>query len=136
MAMNLPTPDTQAPSREPALARGSLLASSERSFARDSGDNAVPAPSGITPERSAMPPSASTRPGRSAPAEPKRTSFKRLSPGDLCGRQAGRADRFELFVGEDEFLVAERFGLGNLAARHARDQRVDLAAHVVELGAP
>src|SRR3954470_14730670 len=126
MAMNLPTPPTQAPSRAPAGALGSLPASSAASFFSESGDRAAPAKSGVTPERSAMLPSPSTRPGRSAPTEPKRTSFKRLSR-NLRGRQTGRADRFELFVGEDEFLVTERLGLGQCAVRDAFHERVDLA---------
>src|SRR6187551_2504816 len=107
MAMNLPTPPTQAPSRAPAGARGSLASSSNASLFSESVDSAAPPSSGITPDRSEMLPSALTRPGRSAPAAPKRTSFKRDS-WKLGRRQAGRADRFELFVGEDEFLVAER----------------------------
>src|SRR5690349_24839178 len=113
MAMNLPTPDTQAPRRTPPGAFGSLLASTAAIFFSDSGERAAPAMSGTTLEMSAMLPSASARPGRSAPAEPKRTSFKVLSrERTLSGRrQAGRADGFELFVGQDEFLVAERLGL-------------------------
>src|SRR6187455_805312 len=134
MAMNLPTPATHAPSRVPAAARGSLLISSPRSFANDSGESALPTRSGTTPDRSAMPPSASTRPGRSAPTEPKRTSFKTVSR-NLRSRQTGRTDWFELFVGEDEFLVAERLGLGQFAACDAFHQREDLAAYVVEIGA-
>src|SRR5688572_11008331 len=118
MAMNLPTPPTQAPRRTPPGALGSLAASTAESFFSDAGSSAAPARSGMTPERSAMLPSASTRPGRSAPAEPKRTSFKRLSR-NLRGRQAGRTDRFELFVGEDEFLVAQRLGLRQRATRDA-----------------
>src|SRR6185436_20299465 len=54
----------------------------------------------------------------------------------LLGRgQAGRADGFELFVGEDEFLVPERLGLGRLAARDLVNEVVDFAADLVELGA-
>src|SRR6188768_1087353 len=109
MAMNLPTPLTQAPRRAPPGAFGSLAVSSAAIFFRDSGDSVAPAMSGTTPEMSAMLPSASARPGRSAPAEPNRTSFKWLSREKASGcRKAGRADRFELFVGKDEFLVAER----------------------------
>src|SRR6187399_919571 len=134
MAMNLPTPPTQAPSRTPAEALGSLAVSSAASFFSESGDRAAPARSGTTPDRSAMLPSASTRPGRPAPTEPKRTSFKTVSR-NLRGRQTGRTDRFELFVGQDEFLVAERLGLGQLAAGDAFHQREDLAAYVVEIGA-
>src|SRR6187397_785996 len=134
MAMNLPTPPTQAPSRAPACALGSLAASRPAIFFNDSGESAEPARSGTMPDRSAMLPSASARPGRSAPTEPKRTSFKSLSRNS-CGRQAGRTDRFELFVGQDEFLVAERLGLGQLAARDTLHQREDLATHIIELGA-
>src|SRR4051812_7190680 len=132
MAMNLPTPPTQAPRRAPAGALGSLRVSSEASFFKDSGDSASAARSGMTPDRSAMLPSSLRRPGRSAPAAPTRTSFK---SGLLGGRQAGRTDRFELFVGQDEFLVAERFGFRDLTARQLLHQLVDLAAHVVEPGA-
>src|SRR5262245_59594357 len=116
--MNLPTPETQDPNRAPAGALGSLVASSAASFASVDADSESPARSGITPPRSAIEPSANTRPGRSAPAEPKRTSFKSLSRGS-GGRQTGRADRFELLVGQDEFLVTERLGLRSLAGRHA-----------------
>src|SRR6188768_2254879 len=113
MAMNLPTPLTQAPRRAPPGAFGSLAVSSAAIFFRDSGDSVAPAMSGTRLEMSAMLPSASARPGRSAPAEPKRTSFKVLSrKRTLSGRgQAGRADRFELFVSKNEFLVAECLGL-------------------------
>src|ERR1043165_7233954 len=131
MAMNLPTLPTQAPKRAPAGAFGSLVASSARSFASESDESAGPATPGIPPERSATEPSANTRPGRSAPAAPKRTSFKRRS---LSGRQAGRADRFELLVSQDEFLVAERLGLGELAAGDLLHQPVDLATDIVEPG--
>src|SRR4051812_41051487 len=139
MAMNLPTPATQAPSRVPAGTRGSLATSSERSASREPAASAAPETSGITPDRSAMPPSASTRPGRSAPAAPKRTSFKCVSR-ELCGyrsggRQAGRADGFELLVGEDEFLVAERLGLRELAACDLLHELEDLAPDLVELRA-
>src|SRR5688572_32945495 len=99
--MNLPTPATQGPSRVPAGAFGSLAASSDASFRSDSGERAAPERSGTTPDKSPMLPSAPTSPGRSAPAEPKRTSFK-VSSRKSGGRQAGRADRFELFVGQDE----------------------------------
>src|SRR6185503_1166670 len=132
--MNLPTLPTQAPRRTPAGAFGSLAASSARSFASESGESTAPARSGITPERSAIEPSANTRPGRSAPAAPKRTSFKRSSLVS-GGRQAGRADRFELLVGEDEFLVTERFGFRKLAPGELLHQAEDLAADVVEPGA-
>src|SRR5688572_32642020 len=134
MAMNLPTPPTQAPRRTPTGALGSLVTSTVESFFRDAGSSAVPARSGTTPERSAMLPSASTRPGRSAPAEPKRTSFKRLSR-KLRGRQAGRADRFELLIREDEFLVAQRLGLRQRAPSDALHQLEDFAAHVIQFGA-
>src|SRR5688572_19911649 len=129
--MNLPTAPTQGPSRTPAGARGNFVVSRVRSFSSECGESA-PAGSGITPEMSAMLPSASTRPGRSAPAEPKRTNFKTLSSGR---RKAGRTDGFELFVGEDEFLVPERFGLRKLAAGNALHEVEDLATHIVELRA-
>src|SRR5262245_22633060 len=135
MAMNLPTPPTQAPRRAFAGAFGSLAASSAASFFSDSGDSAAPATSGITPDTPAMLPSAVTRPGRSAPAAPNRTSFKCMLPWALGRRQARRADRFELFVGEDEFLVAQRFGLRGLTGRDRLHEAVDLAPDVVELGA-
>src|SRR6185295_5312388 len=125
--MNLPTPPTQAPSRAPAGALGSLPASSAASFLSASGDRAAPAKSGTTPDTSAMLPSPRTRPGRSAPTEPKRASFNGV-PWRSGGRKTGRTDRFELFVGKDEFLVAECLGLGRFAARDAFHQRVDLAA--------
>src|SRR5687767_14188145 len=132
--MNLPTLPTQAPSRASFGARGSLARSVLARVFSDSGDSAAPATSGIRPERSAMPPSAVTTPGRSAPAVPKRTSFNRCSSVS-GGRQAGGPDRFELFVGEDEFLMAERLGLRELAARELLHQVVDLAANLVEIGA-
>src|SRR5262245_13417729 len=116
MAMNFPTPATQGPSRAPAGARGSLVASSARNFSSVVADSEAPARSGITPEMSAMLPSAATMPGRSAPAEPKRTSFKLYSSGR---RKTGRTDGFELFVGEDEFLVPERFRLRHVAGGEA-----------------
>src|SRR5690242_3351374 len=136
MAMNLPTPPTQGPRRPPVARRGSLLVSSARSFASDSGESAAPATSGITPPRSAMPPSASNRPGRSAPTEPTRTSFKCLSLVSRRasgGRQTGRPDGLELLVRQDEFLVTQRLGLRELASGQALHQLEDLAAHVVEL---
>src|SRR5688500_18902364 len=132
--MNLHTPPTQAPRRAFDGARGSLAASSARSLASESGESAAPARSGIVPVRSAIAPSARTRPGRSAPAEPNRTSFKRVSSRS-CGRQAGRSDRFELFVGEDEFLVPERLGLGRVACGQALDEIEDLASNLVEFPA-
>src|SRR5687767_4399063 len=140
MAMNLPTPATQGPKRESFGARGSLAASRPRSFASDSGESAAPDTSRMTVDRSEMLPSAFTRPGRSAPAAPKRTSFKCISRnleffGGSGRRQAGRADGFELFVGEDEFLVPERFGLGGLARGDALHEIVDLAADIIESGA-
>src|SRR5690349_5841532 len=135
--MNFPTLPTHAPSRTPPGAFGSLVASSARSFAKDSADRAAPATSGITPDKSAMEPSANTRPGRSAPAEPNRTSFKGLLPDERGSgrRQARRSDRFELLVGEDEFLVAERLGLRQLAGRELLHEAVDLATDLVEFGA-
>src|SRR5262245_60391682 len=137
MAMNLPTPATQAPSRAPPGALGSLETSSEPIFFSDSGERAAPARSGTTPEMSAMLPSASARPGRSAPTEPKRTSFKWLSrERRLSGRgQARRADRFELLVSQDEFLVTERLGLRGCAAGDGLHEVEDLAADFVEFGA-
>src|SRR5688572_10853893 len=139
MAMNLPTPPTQGPRRWPAGWRGSLARSRPRSLFTASDPSPSPATSPMTLETSAIPPSASNTPGRSAPAEPTRTSFKQLSlffgPCRSRRRQAGRTDRFELFVGEDEFLVAEGFRLGHFARGQALHQAVDFAAHVVELGA-
>src|SRR5690348_14394885 len=131
MAMNLPTPPTQGPRRVPVATRGSLVVSSAATCCSEPGASAAPATSGMTPLRSAMPPSAVTMPGRSAPAEPKRTSFKALS-WDSGRRQAGRSDGFELFVGEDEFLVAQRLGFRGFAARDLLHEVVYLAADVVE----
>src|SRR5262249_2920451 len=75
MAMKLPTPVTHAPMRGLPFTSGSLSIGDLRIFARLLGDSASPAKSGITLERSRMPPLASMIPGFSRPCGPKRTSF-------------------------------------------------------------
>src|SRR5688572_28982038 len=116
MARNLPTLPTQGPSRSPAGARGSFDTSRAPISRSLAGESMGPDRSETTLDRSAMPPSAVTRPGRSAPAAPKRTSFKILS-ARLGRREAGRTDGFELFVGQDEFLVPQRLGFRSLTGR-------------------
>src|SRR5690606_1918100 len=46
--------------------------------------------------------------------------------------QARGTDRFELFIGEDELLMAERFGPGRLAMHDAQHLLVDLLANFIE----
>src|SRR5262249_51042124 len=75
MAMKLPTPPTQAPSRTLPRTSGSLSIALLRILARPLGDSASPAISGTTFERSRMPPLESMIPGFSRPRGPKRTSF-------------------------------------------------------------
>src|SRR4051794_7364645 len=128
MATNLPTPPTHEPRRVAAGTLGSLPRSRAASFCSVSGDSAAPAISATTPLRSAMLPSGDRAPGRSAPAEPKRTNFMVV----LGRRQTGGSDRFELLVGEDEFLVAQRLGLRQFAVRDLLHQLVDLATDVIE----
>src|SRR5215470_15217054 len=91
MAMKLPTPVTHAPMRGLPFTSGSLSIGALRILARLLGDSASPAKSGITLERSRMPPLASMIPGFSRPCGPKRTSFmgRSLHRGGWCADVAG-----------------------------------------------
>src|SRR5262249_31375335 len=91
MAMKLPTPATHAPMRGLPFTSGSLSIGDLRILARLLGDGAAPAKSGITLERSRMPPLASMIPGFSRPCGPKRTSFmgRSLHRGGWCADVAG-----------------------------------------------
>ena len=86
-AMKLPGRATQGPRRAPGGAAGSVAGSTPFSRSRLWRERAAPFTSGITPERSRIRPSLSTRPGFSCPLGPKRTSFMRVPPGrGLLGR--------------------------------------------------
>src|SRR5207247_9485610 len=75
MAMRLPTPPTQGPSRGLLRTSGSLSIAALRILASPLGESASPAISGTTFERSRMRPFESRIPGFSRPLGPKRTSF-------------------------------------------------------------
>src|SRR5215471_668223 len=90
MAMKLPALPTQGPMRVPAGTTGRLAIAVFRIVANPAGERVSPAMSGTTPERSRILPSASTMPGFSRPAGPKRTSFIGVSL-DVTGFHRGSA---------------------------------------------
>src|SRR5438309_1005666 len=95
MAMKLPTPPTQAPSRGLPATSGNFSTGCLRILARLLGESASPVRSGMIDDKSRMRPLASMIPGFSRPRGPKRTSF---------------IATLSLWVGRD--FVAEPSGVG------------------------
>ena len=110
--MNLPTLPTQGPMRGEPPTAGSPAASILPILASESGNNASPAISVTTDDRSRMTPAASSSAGRSLPGVPTRSSFMLLTIHGVL-----HADQSHASVASPNFAVISDRRVGARATK-------------------